>query len=73
MRLKEIADYVGGEFVGSGDLEIRGIALPDEAGPEDIVYIEKQKYLEGASQSRAGACHDAYGHANREQPKAHLS
>jgi UDP-3-O-[3-hydroxymyristoyl] glucosamine N-acyltransferase len=55
LRLSEIADYLGGEFVGCGDLEIRGIALPDEAGPSDIVYIEKQKYLEGASNSRAGA------------------
>ncbi len=52
--LREIADAVGGELSGNGDLEIAGVTNIDDAGPTDITFAVPP-HLDKAAQSKAGA------------------
>jgi UDP-3-O-[3-hydroxymyristoyl] glucosamine N-acyltransferase len=54
-KLCEIADIVGGEVVGDGDVEIRGVAGIREAVPGDITFIANPRYAEFLSNTQASA------------------
>ncbi len=53
--LDQIAEAVGARVVGEGSVEINGVASIASAGPEDLVFVEDEKHLAAALQSRAGA------------------
>jgi UDP-3-O-[3-hydroxymyristoyl] glucosamine N-acyltransferase len=53
--LRELADIVGGEVVGDGEVEIRGIAGIREAEPGDITFVANPRYAEFLSGTRASA------------------
>jgi UDP-3-O-[3-hydroxymyristoyl] glucosamine N-acyltransferase len=53
--LKELAELVGGEVVGDGDLEIRRLASVEEAGEGDITFVSNPKYLARLADCRASA------------------
>jgi UDP-3-O-[3-hydroxymyristoyl] glucosamine N-acyltransferase len=55
LKLEKIAERLLADLTGDGETEILNIAHPDEAGPSDLVYVEKQEFLELAKTSRAGA------------------
>jgi len=55
--LEEIARAIGARLItdSAGKAEITGIASIDSAGPNDIAFVESEKHLGSALQSRAGA------------------
>lgn len=54
MRLSEIAQLVGGTLEGE-DLEIGGVSDLQGAGPNDLSFVQAQKFADAARASRAGA------------------
>jgi UDP-3-O-[3-hydroxymyristoyl] glucosamine N-acyltransferase len=53
--LAQIAETVGARVVGDGNVQISGVASIESAGPGDLVFVEDEKHLAAALQSRAGA------------------
>jgi len=54
-RLRELAEFVGGNVIGDGDIEISGVAAIETAQPGDITFIANSKYLSKLSETRASA------------------
>ncbi|MGN0902770.1 MAG: UDP-3-O-(3-hydroxymyristoyl)glucosamine N-acyltransferase [Succinivibrio sp.] len=55
MLLKEIAEKIGAELVGNGDVEISRVANLKTAGKSEISFLSDPKYREVLSQSQADA------------------
>ena len=53
--LKRIADAVGARLVGPDPAEISGVASIESATSNDLAFVEDEKHLAAALQSRAGA------------------
>jgi UDP-3-O-[3-hydroxymyristoyl] glucosamine N-acyltransferase len=53
--LQQIAEAVGARLQGDGSVEVGGVASIGSASPQDLVFVEDQKYLPRAMQSSAGA------------------
>jgi UDP-3-O-[3-hydroxymyristoyl] glucosamine N-acyltransferase len=48
---KELAQAMGAEVEGDGELELRGVASPERAGPRDLIYVESAKHAARAATS----------------------
>ncbi len=55
MTLAEIARLLDGKLSGPDDLEIKGPAKIEEAGPDEITFISNKKYRHYLQSTRAGA------------------
>jgi UDP-3-O-[3-hydroxymyristoyl] glucosamine N-acyltransferase len=53
--LEQIANAVGARLVGDGRVEVSAVASMESASPQDIVFVDDEKHLAAALQSRAGA------------------
>jgi len=53
--LKQIAEAVKARLQGDGTAEIDGVASIGSASPQDLIFVEEEKYLSRALQSPAGA------------------
>ena len=53
--LAEIADVLGVRLQGDGGVEVQGLASIESASPAEMVFVEDEKHLAGALESRAGA------------------
>ncbi len=53
--LQQIAEAVGARLVGDGRATVSGLASIESASPEDLVFVEDEKHLAAALESRAGA------------------
>ena len=53
--VREIAELVGGEVVGEGDVIIQGVAPFDEAGPDDITFAASASYEKRIAETNAAA------------------
>jgi len=53
--LQQIAEGVGARLIGDGGIAVTGVASMQSAGPDDLVFVEDEKHLAAALQSRAGA------------------
>ena len=53
--MKEVADFVQARLVGDGSVRLRGIASVSSASPGDLVFVEDEKNLAQAMQSKASA------------------
>jgi UDP-3-O-[3-hydroxymyristoyl] glucosamine N-acyltransferase len=53
--LKELAEFVGARVVGDGGVEVTGIASIKSAASGDLVFVEDEKNLRQALESRASA------------------
>jgi UDP-3-O-[3-hydroxymyristoyl] glucosamine N-acyltransferase len=53
--LQQIAESVGARLIGDGCLEVSGVASIASASKDDLVFVEDEKHLDAALQSRAGA------------------
>ena len=62
MKLGELAARLGCELRGDGELEIRGVAGLDEAGPGDLSFLANPRYADKLAATRAGAVIVAPGH-----------
>jgi UDP-3-O-[3-hydroxymyristoyl] glucosamine N-acyltransferase len=53
--LREIAEAVDARLLGDGNVQVSGVASVESAEVGDLVFVENEKYLSSALQSRAGA------------------
>lgn len=53
--LKELADYVGGEVTGDGNIKIKGVMTIDEASEGYITFVSNKKYIKKLEQTGASA------------------
>jgi UDP-3-O-[3-hydroxymyristoyl] glucosamine N-acyltransferase len=53
--LQQIAEAVGARLIGDGRTEVSAVASMESASPENLVFVEDEKHLAAALQSRAGA------------------
>jgi UDP-3-O-[3-hydroxymyristoyl] glucosamine N-acyltransferase len=51
MRVKELAQWLGMEFEGDGEVEITGVAALESAGPSDLSFINSKKAAQQATQA----------------------
>ncbi|MBM3726379.1 MAG: UDP-3-O-(3-hydroxymyristoyl)glucosamine N-acyltransferase [Acidobacteria bacterium] len=54
MRVFELAAWLGSDFEGAGEREIRGVAALDAAGEDDLSFAAGRKALDAAASSKAG-------------------
>lgn len=55
MKIRELAEMVGGETSGDDGREVSGVASLHEAGPTDISFFHNARYLGQLGKTRAGA------------------
>ena len=53
--LKELAEQVGGVVVGDGDLMISSVSTLENAGPDQITFLNNKKYEPQLKTTKAGA------------------
>ena len=53
--LKQIADALGARLIGPDQAEVSGVASIESASSTDLAFVEDEKHLAAALQSRAGA------------------
>lgn len=53
--LQQIAEAVGARLIGDGRAEVSAVASIESATPDDLVFVEDEKHLAMALESRAGA------------------
>src|SRR5579871_487847 len=51
----ELAHHIGAELEGDPNVELRGVAAPERAGPADLIYVESARHA-GRAQSSAAKC-----------------
>jgi len=54
MKVYELAELVSGHIVGAGETEIKRIGNLDQAGEGEIAYVDNEKFLSMACDSKAG-------------------
>ncbi len=69
---KGIAEALGARLLGNGAVEIAGVASIQSAGPADLTFVEDEKRLTAALESRAGAVLAGEFAANAHSTKALL-
>lgn len=55
MLLKDIAERLGCELHGDGEIDITGVAGLEQAGPNEITFLANKKYAPKVKDTRAGA------------------
>jgi UDP-3-O-[3-hydroxymyristoyl] glucosamine N-acyltransferase len=68
-RLKEIADAIGAHVIGDDRVEISGVASIAAAKPGDLVFVEDEKHLQSALQSKASTVIAGTFAENTKPPK----
>src|ERR1700722_2343093 len=49
----ELATFLGATILGNGNLQVSGVANPDGARAEDLIYVDSPRHLERAASSEA--------------------
>jgi UDP-3-O-[3-hydroxymyristoyl] glucosamine N-acyltransferase len=55
MHVQELARRLGASVDPDADLDVRGVATIEEAGPEHVTFVSNPKYVARARETRAGA------------------
>lgn len=55
MKLSDLANQLGCQLVGDGDVEITGVAGMDQAGPNELTFLANPKYAHRVKHTRAAA------------------
>ncbi|MBN1872257.1 MAG: UDP-3-O-(3-hydroxymyristoyl)glucosamine N-acyltransferase [Candidatus Omnitrophica bacterium] len=66
--VKDIALFIGGELIGDGDIEIRGVSGADEAKGGDITFIENPRFKEKALETNASCVITSFEVENANKP-----
>ena len=66
MKLSELADKLGCDLEGDGDIEIRRAASIGEAGPGDITFLTNPRYSDRITETKAAAV--IMGHGMGDAP-----
>ena len=66
-KLADLAALAGASLANSadGDRVIKDVASLDQAGPDDVTFLDNRRYLDAFSVSKAGACVALPEHAAR--------
>jgi len=62
VRLRELAERLGCELLGDGEVEVRGVAGIEQAGPGDLTFLANPKYAGHLAGTRAAAVVVGPGH-----------
>jgi len=62
VKLRELAERLGCELCGDGDVEIRGVAGLEQAGPGELSFLAHPRYADKLAATRAAAVVVADGH-----------
>ena len=78
MRLEELAHRLEAKLEGDGDVEIRGLAPIDEAGPGELTFVANPKYRRLLASTHASAViigldENAHGHTVLRTANPYLS
>ncbi len=65
MKLRELADRLGCELRGDGEVEVAGVAGIEQAGPRDVTFLANPRYASHLADTRAAAVILAPGHEAR--------
>jgi UDP-3-O-[3-hydroxymyristoyl] glucosamine N-acyltransferase len=68
VKLKKLAEIVGGEIVASAEVDIRGVAPIEAAGTGDLVFVLEEKFLAPALASPASAVVASAGARVKDKP-----
>src|SRR5260370_10514223 len=49
----ELAEYLGAKIHGDPQIQIEGLASPEGAGTEDLIYVDSERHAERAARSAA--------------------
>jgi len=52
---KEIADHIHARLIGDGTIELSGVASVESAKPGALVFVDNEKWLQAAMESKASA------------------
>jgi UDP-3-O-[3-hydroxymyristoyl] glucosamine N-acyltransferase len=55
VKLRELASRLGCELHGAGEVEIRGVAGIEEAGPGDLTFLANRRYVPHLATTKAAA------------------
>jgi UDP-3-O-[3-hydroxymyristoyl] glucosamine N-acyltransferase len=55
IRSKDLADHLQARLAGDPDLELRGVAKIEEAGPDEVTFVANPAYLKHLDSTKAGA------------------
>ncbi|MBZ0203384.1 MAG: UDP-3-O-(3-hydroxymyristoyl)glucosamine N-acyltransferase [Ignavibacteria bacterium] len=55
MKLQDVANLIGGELIGDGDIEVTGIGKIESAKPSEVTFISNPLYEKFFSGTSAGA------------------
>ena len=70
MRIKELAELVNGHVVGHEETQIERIAELDRAREDEVAYVDNEKFLSAAGESKAGCLIVPPGVGDRIRNKA---
>jgi UDP-3-O-[3-hydroxymyristoyl] glucosamine N-acyltransferase len=62
VKLRELAERLGCELRGDGEVEVAGVAGIDQAGPGDLTFLANPRYASRLADTRASAVILAPGH-----------
>ncbi len=62
MKLRELAERLGCELRGDGEVEVEGVAGIERAGPGDVTFLANPRYASHLAGTRAGAVILSPGH-----------
>src|SRR5829696_8745908 len=54
MRVRDLAEWLGADFEGDGEIELEGVAPIESAGPGELSFINNRKASLQAADSIAG-------------------
>src|ERR1700732_4095401 len=52
---RELAEFIGAKLLGDDSVVVSSIAAPENAGPQDLIYLDSLRY-EGRAQDAAAKC-----------------
>lgn len=55
ITVRELAQHLGGEVLGNAEHQLCGVAGIQNAGPEDLVFVDQPRYFDELLTSKAGA------------------
>src|ERR1700722_1805311 len=53
LTARELAEFIGAKLLGDHSAVVSGIAAPESAGPQDLIYLDSMRYQDRAQDSRA--------------------
>src|ERR1700722_15771891 len=53
LTARELAEFIGAKLLGDDSVVLSGVASPESAGPQDLIYLDSMRYQDRAQNSAA--------------------